>query len=166
MRADDNKSLAQTGAGYLAAYLLFGAISSLAGSVVGTFIIFIAAIGWEGLVGFFALPLIPVFGVPLGLLLSIPVTFVVLPLLTLPLKRFAFTHLFALSVAGTAAGGWVTWWWIGLNRFSGYAPTFVFAGAVAGFTAGVIYAAMVRGVLLAHLRDRAQALWRRGDGAC
>lgn len=158
MRADDNKSLAQAGAGYLAAYLVFGAVASVAGSVVGTVIIFIAAIGWEGLVGFFALPLIPVFGVPLGLLLSIPVTFVVLPLLTLPLKRFAFTHLIALSVAGAAAGGWVTWWWIGLNKFSGYAPTFVFAGAVAGLTAGVVYAAMVQGVLFSRLHNAQRAL--------
>ena len=131
--------------GFVTAYFIFGTITSMAAALFGLFFVLFAGMGWQGAAAVVFIPFIPIFGFLIGFLLSTPVTFVVLPALTLLLKHRPATHLLALSVSGAVTGGWITSLWVSrTSQFSGISTELIAAGATAGLVAGMIYAAMVR----------------------
>jgi hypothetical protein len=133
--------------GYVTAYFIFGILTSMAAALFGLFFVLFAGMGLDGAAAIVFIPFIPIVGFPIGFLLSMPITFVLLPALTLLLKHRPATHLFVLSLSGAIAGGCITSLWVGTTRqFSGISTELVAAGATAGLVAGIIYAAMVRGL--------------------
>lgn len=133
------------GLGYLSAYLAFGTLTSVVAATCGTILVCLVGMGWSGIAAVVFNPAIPIVGLPIGFLLSMPVTFFVLPALSLFLQHRPATHLFALSVSGAATGGWITSLWVDYaSKFSGIATELIVAGAAAGLISGMAYAAMVR----------------------
>jgi hypothetical protein len=96
------------GLGYIAAYLALGTYASVVATLVGMLFIFVPVLGGHGFLAVFVF--FPV-GLPIGFLLSMPVTFIVLPILTVLLKEDPATNLLTLAVGGAISGGLVTGWW-------------------------------------------------------
>jgi hypothetical protein len=131
------------GIGYVVAYVALGTFTSVVATIFGLLLVCIIGMGWAGPVAIALIPIIPIVGLPIGFLLSVPVTFVVCPLLSLFLKRYPATNISALAL-GSITGGLVTWWWVGLSHtFSKMSTELVVGGTAAGFLAGVIYGTMV-----------------------
>ena len=135
------------GIGYVVAYVVFGTLASAVATVFGVFFVFILGMGLSGIVAVVALPFVPLIGIPIGFALSMPVTFLLLPVLALLLKHRPATSILVFSITAALTGGCVTWWWVGLSKtFSGIALELVISGFAAGAVAGMAYAAMVRAV--------------------
>ena len=123
------------GLGYIAAYLALGTYASVVATLVGMLFIFVPALGGTGLIAVFVF--FPA-GLPIGFPLSMPVTFIVCPVLTVLLKEDPATNLLALAVGGAITGGLITGWWGDLDSL------FVVAGTAAGLVAGMTYSRMAR----------------------
>jgi hypothetical protein len=123
------------GAGYLGAYLALGTYASVVATLVGMLVIFVSVSGGHGLV--VVLLYLPA-GLVIGFPLSMPVTFIVCPVLTVLLKEHPATNLLALAVGGAITGGLVTGWWGDLSSLFGL------AGTAAGLVAGMAYSKMAR----------------------
>jgi hypothetical protein len=143
---------------YVTAYFTFGIFASAAAALFGFFFTSLIGLGWQGTLGAFAMPVIPIFGFLVGFLLSMPVTFVVLPALALLLNVRSATQVFVLAVSGAIAGGGTMALMPLLFDHAANpskAAMFIVTGTGAGMIAGMTYAAGLRN--LRKLSDRRPA---------
>lgn len=132
--------------GYVGAYLFLGTFTSLVASIFGVLAVSFLLAGGAGVIFALVLPSIYVLYVlPIGLVLSVPVTFGVLPLLAILLKRRPAIHMLSSTLGGGISGLLpVQLWMNAVHARPETRVAFLMVGFAAGVIAGIIYATLVR----------------------
>jgi hypothetical protein len=135
------------GIGLVAAYFVFGSITSILSALVGILVVPILRFGFSG-AAVLIIPIVPYFAYPIALALSVPVTFCALPIVALIFRHRPATQLLALALTGAISGCAVLWLWVSTwttkTQIQWGADEFIIAGAFAGAVAGMLYSGLSR----------------------
>jgi hypothetical protein len=132
-------------AGYITCFGFVSTIASVIAAVLGTISTFLIWAGPDGIAAVAFIPIIPLFAFPIGFLLSIPVTFILLPIGVLCLRRFRALLPFGAGLIGLIGGGLVTWLWTRSAAYPKFlanadvASALILSGCISGLIVGVFY---------------------------